>query len=127
MFLKGTDMWTSIKKLFGRSESEEPTDTPIVVATCNGPIEANMILSQLHDSGIPAALLGADSASVFGMQTGILAEVRIVVPALYAGAAQELLGELDLRDDMTLEGADGAEADANESDNYDQEKDNLKS
>ncbi|RLT30553.1 MAG: hypothetical protein DWI54_06220 [Chloroflexi bacterium] len=120
-------MWTSIKKLFGRSESEEPTDTPIVVATCNGPIEANMILSQLHDSGIPAALLGADSASVFGMQTGILAEVRIVVPALYAGAAQELLGELDLRDDMTLEGADGAEADANESDNYDQEKDNLKS
>ena len=127
MFLQGTDMWTSIQQLFGRSESEEPTDTPIVVATCNGPIEANMILSQLHDSGIPAALLGADSASVFGMQTGILAEVRIVVPALYAGAAQELLGELDLRDDMTLEGADGAEADANESDNYDQEKDNLKS
>jgi hypothetical protein len=120
-------MWSSIKKFFGRSDSEEPTDTPVVVATCNGPIEANMILSQLHDSGIPAAMLGADSASVFGMQTGILAEVRIVVPALYAGAAQELLGELDLRDDMTLEGADGAEAEAIESDNFDQEQDNLKS
>ena len=127
LFLKGSSMWSSIKKLFGSSDSDEPTDSPVVVATCNGPIEANMMLSQLHDSGIPAALLGADSASVFGMQTGILAEVRIVVPALYAGAAQELLAEFDLRDDMTLEGTDGTEADAIESDSNGQDNDNLKS
>ena len=82
LLLKGTAMWSSIKKFFGRSDSEEPTDTPVVVATCNGPIEANMILSQLYDSGIPAALLGADSASVFGMQTGILAEVSNLFPAI---------------------------------------------
>jgi hypothetical protein len=120
-------MWSSLKKFFSSRSAEEATDTPVVVATCNGPIEASMMLSQLHDSGIPAATLGADSASVFGMQTGILAEVRIVVPAEYAGAAQELLGELDLRNDMTLEADDGAEADAIESDSYDQAKDNLKS
>ena len=120
-------MWSSIKKLFVRSDSDDPADSPVVVATCNGPIEANMMLSQLHDSGIPAALLGADSASVFGMQSGILAEVRIVVPALYAGAAQELLAEFDLRDDMTLEGTDGTEADAIESDSNGRDNDNLKS
>ena len=120
-------MWSSIKKLFVRSDSDDPADSPVVVATCNGPIEANMMLSQLHDSGIPAALLGADSASVFGMQSGILAEVRIVVPAHYAVAAHELLAEFDLRDDMTLEGTDGTDADAIESDSNGQDNDNLKS
>lgn len=95
-------MWDALKRLFTASMADNPASEPVVVATCNGPIEASMLLAQLQDSGIPAAMLGAESASVFGMQSGILAEVRIIVPAGYVDAARELIDELDLRTDMTV-------------------------
>jgi hypothetical protein len=60
---------------------------------CEGQVEASMYQAQLHDAGIPSALIGADSAAVFGMQSGLLASVRIVVPAEHADAAIELLAQ----------------------------------
>ena len=54
-------------------------------------MEAALCLSQLHDAGIPASAIGADSATIFGVQSGALAEVRIVVPADYADAARDVL------------------------------------
>jgi len=95
-------MWSAFKRLFQRTEHDVSTNEPVVVATCNGPIEANMLISQLHDSGIPAATIGADSAAVFGMQSGMLAEVRIVVPAAFADEARELIAEFDLSSDMAI-------------------------
>lgn len=95
-------MWSAFKRLFQSTQQDVPTNDPVVVATCNGPIEANMVISQLHDSGIPAATIGADSASVFGMQSGMLAEVRIVVPAAFADEARELIAEFDLSSDMAI-------------------------
>jgi hypothetical protein len=109
-------MWESFKKLFTATDAQTSTTEPVVVATCNGPIEASMMVSQLQDAGIPAATLGAESAAVFGMQSGVLAEVRIIVPAGYLDAARELIDELDLRTDMTLtaEEIDTIQAEADE-------------
>jgi hypothetical protein len=95
-------MWSAFKRLFQNDQTDSVANDPVIVATCNGPIEASMLLSQLHDSGIPAASLGAESAAVFGMQSGILAEVRIVVPAAYVDEARELIAEFDLSSDMTI-------------------------
>ena len=110
-------MWAAFKQFFRASQPDESAGEPVVVATCNGPIEASMMVAQLQDSGIPAATIGAESAAVFGMQTGILAEVRILVPAQYVDAARELLDELDLSTDMTIsqEDADSVAAESDES------------
>ena len=120
-------MWSALKRLLGSTQNEDVADTPVVVATFNGSIEASMVLSQLHDSGIPAAIIGAESAAVFGMQSGILAEVRIVVPAMYVTAAQDLLRELDLSADMTLDDDDALGANDDESDPSITASDDLRS
>lgn len=104
-------MWQKFKQLWQKS----PTSTddnppasaaePVVLMICSGPVEASMYLSQLIDAGIPATTIGADSASVFGMQSGLLADVRIVVPAEYADSARELL-DLTQSDDLDEEWSD---------------------
>jgi len=94
-------MWQKIKQLWQKPANDddtqpatESTTEPVVLMVCSGPVEASMYLSQLIDAGIPATTVGADSASVFGMQSGLLADVRIIVPAEFAESARELL-ELD--------------------------------
>ncbi|MFZ9857463.1 MAG: putative signal transducing protein [Roseiflexaceae bacterium] len=98
-------MWQKIKQLWQSTpttdtdSTSDEASTPVVLMVCSGPVEASMYVSQLIDAGIPATTVGADSASVFGLQSGLLADVRIVVPAEFADAARELL-ELD---DMTAQ------------------------
>lgn len=97
---KGPTMWQKIKQLWQSTphsdaeQSHNESAEPVILMVCSGPVEASMYVSQLIDAGIPATTMGADSASVFGMQSGLLADVRIVVPAEFAHAARELL-ELD--------------------------------
>jgi hypothetical protein len=91
-------MWQKFKSLWQKSAAPADTDTaqpnaePVILMVCSGPVEASMVVSQLVDAGIPATSMGADSASVFGMQSGLLADVRILVPAEFAESARELLG-----------------------------------
>jgi hypothetical protein len=98
-------MWQKIKQLWQKTpptESNQPAHDsaePVILMVCSGTVEASMYVSQLIDAGIPAATIGADSASVFGMQSGLLADVRIVVPAEFAEAARELLELDDTGDD----------------------------
>jgi hypothetical protein len=98
-------MWQKIKQLWQSTPNTDADTTPnepsepIVLMVCNGPVEASMYVSQLIDAGIPATTIGADSASVFGMQSGLLADVRIVVPAEFAEAARELLELEEIGDD----------------------------
>lgn len=106
-------MWQWLGNIFNKStaDTDSASDTtanthadPVVIMTCQGPVEAALYLSQLHDAGIPAASIGADSATTFGFQSGALADVRIVVPANFADAAYELL-EITPEDDLNDEEA----------------------
>ena len=82
--------------LLGPRRAPAPdTDAPVVVATCDSPLAADLVVAQLRDAGIPAAALGSDSATVFGVQSGLLAEVRVIVPAPYATEAMALLAETE--------------------------------
>lgn len=96
-------MWQKLKQFWqNASTSNDNQDVPaaaepVILMVCSGPVEASMYVSQLIDAGIPATTIGADSASVFGMQSGLLADVRIVVPADYEESARELL-ELHIND-----------------------------
>lgn len=94
-------MWQWLRDKFSASDTTPPAAEPVVVMVCEGTVEASLYLAQLHDAGIPAALLGADSAATFGMQSGLLADVRIVVPADHADAAYELLESITSNDDDT--------------------------
>ena len=88
-------MWQKLRALLGQSSTPGPVDTePVVVATYDGPIAAEMTVAQLHEAGIPAAVLGGGSAAVFGVHGGMLAEVRVLVPAAHADAARALIAEL---------------------------------
>jgi hypothetical protein len=104
-------MWQKIKQLWQNQptsdtdQSSSESAEPVILMVCSGPVEASMYLSQLIDAGIPATTMGADSASVFGLQSGLLADVRIVVPAEFADAARELL-ELTEDSDDTDEWSD---------------------
>jgi hypothetical protein len=108
-------MWQKIKQLWQNQPTSDtdqsPSESaePVILMVCSGPVEASMYLSQLIDAGIPATTMGADSASVFGLQSGLLADVRIVVPAEFADAARELL-ELTEDSDDTDEWSDETDA-----------------
>ncbi|MFM7677240.1 MAG: putative signal transducing protein [Roseiflexaceae bacterium] len=94
-------MWQWFRNMFGSAQTTPAPSEPVVVMICEGQVEASMYQAQLHDAGIPSALIGADSAAVFGMQSGLLASVRIVVPAAHADAAIELLAQSAPDDDDT--------------------------
>lgn len=95
-------MFQWLKERFAQRPAVEQPPEPVVVMICDGPVDAALFQAQLQDAGIPSALIGADSASVFGMQNGLLADVRIVVPYEFADAAIELIADSidnDYRDD----------------------------
>jgi hypothetical protein len=95
-------MFQWIKDRFAQRPVVEQPPEPVVVMICDGPVDAALFQAQLQDAGIPSALIGADSASMFGMQSGLLADVRIVVPHEFADAAIALIAdsiENDYRDD----------------------------
>lgn len=86
-------MWQWFRDKFASAPTTPAPAEPVVVMICEGHVEASMYQAQLHDAGIPAALIGADSATMFGMNSGLLASVRIMVPAEHADAALELLAQ----------------------------------
>ena len=86
-------MFQWLKERFAASPAVAQPPEPVVVMICDGPVDAALYQAQLQDAGIPSALIGADSASMFGMQSGLLADVRIVVPHELADAAIALLAD----------------------------------
>jgi hypothetical protein len=95
-------MFQWIKDRFAPRPVVEQPPEPVVVMICDGPFDAALFQAQLQAAGIPSALTGADSASMFGMQSGLLSDVRIVVPHEFADAAIALIADSidnDYRDD----------------------------
>ena len=119
-------MFQWIKERFAQHPAVEQPPEPVVVMICDGLVDAALFQAQLQDAGIPSALMGADSASMFGMQSGLLSDVRIVVPHQFADAAIELLAEnidYDYRDDNSDSNSDDNSddnSDSNSDDNSDE-------
>lgn len=86
-------MFQWIKDRFAQRPVVAQPPEPVVVMICDGPVDAALFQAQLQDAGIPSALTGADSASMFGMQSGLLSDVRIVVPHEFADAAIALIAD----------------------------------
>ena len=102
-------MFQWIRDRFAQHPAVEQPPEPVVVMICDGLVDAALFQAQLQDADIPSALMGADSASMFGMQSGLLSDVRIVVPHQFADAAIELLAEnidYDYRDDNSDSNSD---------------------
>ncbi len=70
--------------------------TPVVVATIYGPLVAEMALESLRDAGIPAMLRRNPAGAMYGMASGMWAEVPLLVPAALAPAAREVLAGMGL-------------------------------
>jgi len=54
--------------------------------------EGDVVRGRLESEGIPAVLRGEAVGSIYGLTTGPLAQVEVVVPAPLADRARELLG-----------------------------------
>jgi hypothetical protein len=98
-------MWQWFSNIFAAKPTPDVAE-PVIIITCQGHIEASLCLSQLQDAGIPASAIGADSATIFGVQSGALAEIRIVVPADYADEARAVLEINDEPDDESDDESD---------------------
>ena len=67
-------------------------------------IEASLVIALLDSEGIPAITSGESLGSVYGMQFGPLAEVKVLVKRALAPRAKQIIEERYLgSDDMELE------------------------
>lgn len=67
---------------------------PVVVFRSQGHLQAEVARSKLEAAGIPAMLSYDSASTVFGITVDGLGEVRVLVPASFAGDAQALLVEI---------------------------------
>jgi hypothetical protein len=70
----------------GGSSSE-----PVVVWEAANRMEAEIVVGRLQSEGIPALIQGEALGTIYGLTTGSLAAATVLVPALLADKALELL------------------------------------
>jgi hypothetical protein len=66
---------------------------PVVVWQAANPMEAQIVKGRLESEGIPAIVRGEVLSTIYGLTTGSLAATDVLVPALLAEKAIELLNE----------------------------------
>ena len=93
------------KRTFGRSEMAEDASTasattggeddsePVVVWEAANLMEAQIVKGRLESAGIPAIVRGETAGAIFGLTTGGLAAVEVLVPGPLADKAIQLLNE----------------------------------
>ncbi len=69
---------------------------PVEVYRAANEMEAQVVKGRLESEGIPTLLRREAIGPVFGLSVGALAEVQVLVPALLAERAREILAEADL-------------------------------
>ncbi len=69
--------------------------SPIEVYRAANEMEAQVVRGRLESEGIPVLLRREAIGPVFGFSVGALAEVRVLVPALLAERAREILAETE--------------------------------
>ncbi len=75
------------------------TTDPVVVWRAANWLEAQVVKGRLESEGIPVLLRGEALGPLYGLTTGGLAEVDLLVPEPLAERAQELLRSLEEVDD----------------------------
>jgi hypothetical protein len=65
--------------------------TPVVVWEAANRMEAEIVAGRLHSEGIPAIIRGEALGAIYGLTTGTLAAATVLVPALLAEKANEIL------------------------------------
>ncbi len=66
---------------------------PVVVWQAANPMEAQIVKGRLESEGIPAFVRGEALSAIYGLTTGSLAAMDVLVPAPLAEKALELLNE----------------------------------
>ncbi len=69
---------------------------PVEVYRAANEIEAQVVKGRLETEGIPVILRHEAVGIVFSFSVGALAEVRVLVPALLAERAREILAETEI-------------------------------
>lgn len=87
---------------------------PVVVWAAANLMEAQIVKGRLVSQGIPAIVRGESLGPIYGLTAGKLASTDVLVPALLAEKAQQILGTdvewpLD-EEDVFVEGADDPSA-----------------
>jgi hypothetical protein len=75
---------------------------PVLIATLDGPINAEMAEDALKDEGIPVFIKRDTMGSVYGLSIGALARAEVWVPRPLADQARDVLigiGLLELSED----------------------------
>lgn len=72
-------------------EQPYPEDPVAIVAVCYGRAEAVVVRSRLAEAGVTAYLKGEAAASIYGLSVDGLGKIEIVVAAVDADAAREIL------------------------------------
>ncbi len=65
----------------------------LVVAEVPGRLEAEIVKSLLESSGFEVRLKGEAVGELYGLQTGPLSEIKVLVPAKDAPLAQKILSQ----------------------------------
>lgn len=84
--------------------------TPVVVWEAANRMEAEIVAGRLQSEGIPAIIRGEALGAIYGLTTGTLAAANVLVPALLAEKALDILTTSVEWDDAEL--GDMADADS---------------
>jgi hypothetical protein len=72
---------------------------PVCIGAVEGPLRAEIARTYLEQAGLSVHLQGEAMANVYGIVSGPLGVVRILVPAAQAEEAARIFAELDFSDE----------------------------
>jgi len=72
---------------------------PVCIGTVEGPLRAEIARTYLEQAGLSVYLQGEVMANVYGIVSGPLGVVRVLVPAAQAEEATRIFAELDFSDE----------------------------
>jgi hypothetical protein len=76
---------------------------PVCVGVVEGPLRAEIARTYLEQAGITVHLQGEPLGGIYGLVSGPLGAVRLLVPAAQADEAARIFAELDFSDTPSAE------------------------
>jgi hypothetical protein len=76
---------------------------PVCVGVVEGPLRAEIARTYLEQAGMTVHLQSEPLGSIYGLVSGPLGAVRVLVPAAQAEEAERIFAELDFNDEAPAE------------------------
>jgi hypothetical protein len=76
---------------------------PVCIGVVEGPLRAEIARTYLEQAGVAVHLQGEPLGSIYGLVSGPLGAVRVLVPAAQAEEAARIFAELDFSDAAAAE------------------------